>query len=676
MRFNPTALCLTILMLASARTLEAKRPIRFEDLMEFQRLSDPQISPDGRWVAFVVNQQNLENNDSHSHLWLVPFLGGEPKQLTRGNSTESRPRWSPESRSLAFISSRSGSSQVWRIYVEGGEAWQVTKVATGASGVVWSRRGDQMLITSRVFAECTEDACNKEKLDQQENGKVKARLLDELLFRHWDHWRDDRYTHLLVGSADRDEVRDLTPGPTDSPTWSLGGMDGYDISPDGQQVCYTSNRDPNPAASTNNDLFLVGVTGGEARKITTNPGSDTAPRYSPDGRFIAYLSQERGGFESDRNRLMIYARDTGVARELRTGLDISLPSFVWAPNSRTIYFTASERGTSSVFRISLTGQGARRILSGATHGSVQPGPEGRSLVFTRQKLNRAVELYRSRTDGSGIEPLTNFNQDLVAELEMNPGESFETTAPDGATIHGFLLKPPGFDPEKTYPALLLIHGGPQGAWSDSFHYRWNAQMFATRGYVVLMPNPRGSTGYGLKFMEEISGDWGGKCYEDLMAATDALAALPYVDGNRIGAAGGSFGGYMANWIAGHTNRFRTLVSHAGVYDQRSMYGSTEELWFPEWEFRGVPWENPELYEKWSPSNFADRIQTPMLLIHGEHDYRVPLNQALQLFTALKRRGIPSRFLYYPDEGHWVLKPQNSRLWYKTLLDWLDSYLKP
>ena len=448
MRFNPTALCLTILMLASALILEAKRPIRFEDLMKFQRLSSPQISPDGRWVAFVVNEQNLENNDSHSHLWLVPFLGGEPKQLTRGNSSESRPRWSPESRSLAFISSRSGSSQVWRIYVEGGEAWQVTKVATGASGVVWSRRGDQMLITSRVFAECTEDGCNKEKLDQQEHGKVKARLLDELLFRHWDHWRDDRYTHLLVGSADRDEVRDLTPGPTDSPTWSLGGMDGYDISPDGQQVCYTSNRDPNPAASTNNDLFLVGVTGGEARKITTNPGSDTVPRYSPDGRFIAYLSQERGGFESDRNRLMIYARDTGVARELMTGLDISLSSFVWAPNSRTIYFTASERATSSVFRISLTGQGARRILSGATHGSVQPSPEGRRLVFTRQKLNRAVELYRSRTDGSGIEPLTNFNQDLVAELEMNPGESFETTAPDGATIHGFLLKPPGFDPRR------------------------------------------------------------------------------------------------------------------------------------------------------------------------------------------------------------------------------------
>ncbi len=676
MRFNLTALCLTILMLASAGTLEAKRPIRFEDLMKFQRLSSPQISPDGRWVAFVVNEQNLENNDSHSHLWLVPFLGGEPKQLTRGNSSESRPRWSPDSRSLAFISSRSGSSQVWRIHVEGGEAWQVTKVATGASGVVWSRRGDRMLITSRVFAECSEDDCNKEKLDQQENGKVKARLLDELLFRHWDHWRDDRYTHLLVSSADGDEVRDLTPGPTDSPTWSLGGMDGYDISPDGQQVCYTSNRDPNPAASTNNDLFLVGVTGGEARKITTNPGSDTAPRYSPDGRFIAYLSQERGGFESDRNRLMIYPRDTGVARELKTGLDISVSSFVWAPNSRTIYFTASERGTSSVFRISLTGQGAGRILSGATHGSVQPSPEGRSLVFTRQKLNRAAELYRSRTDGSEIKPLTYFNQELVAELEMNPGESFETTAPDGATIHGFLLKPPGFDPEKTYPALLLIHGGPQGAWSDSFHYRWNAQMFATRGYVVLMPNPRGSTGYGLKFMEEISGDWGGKCYEDLMAATDALAALPYVDGDRIGAAGGSFGGFMANWIAGHTNRFRTLVSHAGVYDQRSMYGSTEELWFPEWEFRGVPWENPELYEKWSPSNFADRIQTPMLLIHGEHDYRVPLNQALQLFTALKRRGVPSRFLYYPDEGHWVLKPQNSRLWYKTLLDWLDSYLKP
>ena len=579
MRINRTAPFLALLLLGSAGTVEAKRPIRFEDLMEFQRLSDPQVSPDGRWVAFAVNEQNLENNDSRSHLWLVPFLGGEPKQLTRGKSSESRPRWSPDSRSLAFISSRSGSSEVWRIHVEGGEAWQVTRIATGASGVVWSRRGNRLLITSRVFPECSEEDCNKEKLEQQENGKVKALLLDELLFRHWDHWREGRTTHLLLSSADGKEVWDLTPGPQDSPTWSLGGMDGYDISPDGQEVCTTSNRNPIPAASTNNDLFLVPAGGGEARKITDNPGSDTAPRYSPDGRFIAYLSQERGGFESDRNRLMIYPRDTGVARELKTGFDISVSSFVWAPSSRTIYFTAPERGTSSVFRISLTGQEAERILSGATHGNVRPSPDGRSLVFTRQKLDHPVEIYRSRTDGQEVRPLTNFNQDLVAELEMNPGESFETTAPDGATIHGFLLKPPGFDPEKTYPALLLIHGGPQGAWSDSFHYRWNAQMFATRGYVVLMPNPRGSTGYGLKFMEEISGDWGGKCYEDLMAATDALAALPYVDGDRIGAAGGSFGGYMANWIAGHTDRFRTLVSHAGVYDQRSMYGSTEELWF-------------------------------------------------------------------------------------------------
>ncbi len=676
MRINLTVFSLIALLLALVKPLEAKRPINFRDLMMFKRLSSPQISPDGDWVAFIVGEQDLEKNTSRSHLWLVPFLGGEPKQLTHGNSTDSQPRWLPDGRSLAFISGRSGIAQVWQIQVKGGPAKQLTKIPTGVESFSWLGSNNNILVTSRVFADCNGVDCNKEKLKREKDGMVKAQLLDKLLFRQWDHWRNNRYTHLLLSSAKGNETRDLTPGPIDSPTWSLGGMDGYDISPDGQEVCFASNHDPIVAASTNNDLFLLPVTGRKARKITNNLGSDTAPRYSPDGQFIAYLSQERNGFESDRNRLMVYRRETGIPRELKTKLDISVSSFVWAPNSKKIYFTASERGTSSVFSISLTGKKALRILSGATHGNIQPSPNGKGFTFTRQKLNQPIEIYRSGTDGEEISPLTNFNHDLIANLEMNPGESFEVTTPDNATVHGFLLKPPGFNPEKIYPALLLIHGGPQGAWSDSFHYRWNAQMFATQGYIVLMPNPRGSTGYGLQFMEEISGDWGGKCFKDLMAATDALAALPFVDGSRIGAAGGSFGGYMVNWIAGQTNRFRALVSHAGVYDQRSMYGSTEELWFPEWEFRGVPWENPDLYEKWSPSNFVSRIQTPMLLIHGEHDYRVPLNQTLQLFTALKRREIPSRFLYYPDEGHWILKPQNSRLWYKTLLDWFDSHLKP
>ena len=674
MRPNPRIL-LPIVLLLFLGAAYAKRPIRFDDLIKIKRVSDPQISPDHRWVAFAVSEQDVEDNSSASHLWLAPFLGGEPKQLTRGSGSDSRPRWSPDGRSLAFISTRSGTSQIWRIPVEGGEARQVTDIPTGAGGHVWSRRGNLLLFTSRVFPECKDSKCNEEKLTAKKENKVQASLFDRLLFRHWDHWREGRYTHLWVSSAEGGAARDLTPGAFDSPTWSLGGMDGYDISPDGKEVCFTSNREAMTAVSTNNELYVVPSTGGEPRKISASPGSDTAPRYSPDGGRIAYLSQQRGGFESDRERLMIYDRSTGKTREIKTGLDISPSSFVWAPDGKAVYFTAQVRGRVPIFRLALDTGGAKQIVSGATHGSLRVSADGRTLVFTRQSLNRPSQIFRARADGTQVSELTRLNQTLLEELEMNLAEDFEAVSTDGAAIHGFLLKPPGFDPRKKYPALVMIHGGPQGAWLDSFHYRWNAQMFASRGYVVLLPNPRGSTGYGLAFMEAISGDWGGQCYRDLMAATDALEKLPYVDKSRIGAGGGSFGGYMVNWIAGHTDRFRTLMSHAGVYDHRSMYGSTEELWFPEWEFRGVPWENSELFEKWSPSNHVQRARTPVLIVHGEGDYRVPINQSFQFFTALQRRGVPSRLLYYPDEGHWVLKPQNSRLWYKTVLDWFDRYLK-
>ena len=673
---NWKALGLGILVLLAAAPAEGKRPLRFEDLAKFKRISDPQISPDGRWVAFVVGEQDMESNRNRSHLWLVPFLGGEAKQLTRGQNSDQRPRWSPDSRSLAFVSDRSGESQIWRIPVEGGEAWQVTRSPTGASGVLWSHRGQRLLFTSRVFPECSDEDCNQEKFDASKTRRVKARLLDRLLFRHWDHWREGRYTHLLTTSAAGGPIRDLTPGAFDSPTWSLGGMDGYDISPDGEEVCFTSNRDEMPAASTNNDLYVVAVAGVKPRKITDHPGSDASPRYSPNGSWVAYLSQQRAGFESDRQRLMLYERSTRRTREIQTGMDISLSSFVWSPDSRAIYFTAQERGSLTLYKILLEGGRPAKIVSGGVNGSVRVSPDALTLIFTRQSLNHPVELHRGPADGKKMRALTDFNRTLLEELEMNPGESFAAASADGAPIHGFLLKPPKFDSRKKYPLLLLIHGGPQGAWTDRFHYRWNAQMFASRGYVVVMPNPRGSTGYGLQFMEAISGDWGGKCYEDLMAVADAVAKLPYVDGDRMGAVGGSFGGYMVNWIAAHTDRFKALVSHAGVYDLRSMYGSTEELWFPEWEFGGVPWEKPDLYEKWSPSNFVQRVRTPLLLIHGEKDYRVPINQVFQFFTALQRRGVPSRLLYYPDEGHWVLKPQNSQLWYKTVLDWLDQYLQP
>ena len=533
-----------------------------------------------------------------------------------------------------------------------------------------------MVFSSKVYPDCPDEECNQKRLEEAAKSPVKAQTIDVLLFRHWDEYRAGKYTHLFVVSARGGKPRDLTPGPFDSPTFFLGAPDGYSISPDGTEVCYTSNRTGHPAWTTNNDLYIVSVSGGEVKNITqNNPGSDAAPQYSPDGRYIAYTSQPRDGYEADLFRLRVYERKTGSVKDLTTGFDQWVNSFVWAPDSDTIYFTAPERGNQPIFKTSVSRRSVEKVLEGF-NDEPQVTSDGQSLVVIRSSLTQPAEIYLAPSAGGSPMALTHANDPLLSEFELPAVESVTTKGASGTAIHSLLLKPPGFQQNKKYPAVLLIHGGPQGAWDDAWSYRWNAQMFAAHNYVVIMPNPRGSTGYGQKFIEEISGDWGGACYEDLMSATDYLESLPYVDKARIGAAGASFGGFMIDWIAGHTQRFKALVSHDGVYDQRSMYGETEELWFPEWEFKGVPWKEPSLYEKWSPSNYVQNIRTPMLIIQGELDFRVPTGQAFQLFAALQRQGVPSRLLFFPDEGHWVLKPQNSQLWYKTVLGWLDQYLKP
>ena len=668
----------TLCVLLGGNVANAKRPITFDDLMKMQRISDPQVSPDGRWAAYVQGAVDLEANKVVNHIWLIRIEGGDPKQLTTGDGSDSRPRWSPDGQSIAFISTRGGGkSQVWIIPVQGGEARRITNISTEADGVTWARKSDTLLFTSDVYPECADDACNKKRLEEAEKGKVKARVIDELLFRHWNEWRDGKYTHLFSVSAQGGTPLDLTPGAVDSPTWFLGAPDGYDVSPDGSEVCFTSNRmgGSRVAWSTNNDLFLVSAKGGEAKNITkANPGSDASPQYSPDGRYIAYTSQARDGYESDLVRLRVYDRQTETVKELTAGFDQWVSGFAWAPDSDTIYFTAPESSRQPVFKTSVRQPKVEKILDGM-NDEVAVTADGRSLVLTRASTTQPPEIYRSAVSGGSPLQLTHANDAVLGELDMNPAESVMTKGALGAEIQSLLVKPPAFDPSTKYPALVLVHGGPQSAWDDSWSYRWNAQMFASHGYVVIMTNFHGSTGYGQKFVEQISGDWGGACYQDLMLATDYLENLPYVDKNRIGAAGASFGGYMINWIAGHTHRFKALVSHDGVYDSRSMYGETEEIWFDEWEHRGPPWTRREAYEKTSPSNYVQDIQTPMLIVHGALDFRVPESQAIQLFTSLQRRGIPSRLLYFPDEGHWVLKPQNSQLWYKTVLEWLDKYVK-
>ena len=654
---------------------QSNHPITFDDLMAMGRVADHQISPDGRWVAYVVTRYDKEKNSGNSDIWIVPSTGGEPRQLTHGEKRDNQPRWSRDGKKIAFISSRQEGPQVWIADVSSGEARRHTSISTGADGLIWSSDGRYLAFTSEVYPDCKDDPCNQARTERAESSKVKARIIDRLLFRHWDSWKDGKRSHVFVVAAEGGTPQDITPGDYDAPPFSLGGPLDYDFAPDGKEICFARNTDRMEATSTNLDLWVVSTSGGSAQKITGNPAYDGSPLYSPDGKYLAYRTQRRPGFESDRFELALYDRQAGRSRTISSGLDRSVSSMAWAPDSKSVFFSAEDEGNSSIFRTDIAGEKAVRVVERTSNDDVKVAADGKALVFTRQTISQPVELYRCDADGRNISAITRTNQDVLAKTGLGAVESVRYPGAEGTSIQAWLVKPPQFNPAQKWPAIVLIHGGPQGAWNDAFSYRWNLQMFASRGYVVFAPNPRGSTGFGQEFTDQISGDWGGRVFDDIMKGVEYLAQLPYVDPGRVAAAGASYGGYMINWIQGHSDRFRCLVSHDGVYNAVSMYGATEELWFPEWEFRGTPWENPELYARWSPSSHVKNFRTPMLIVHGELDFRVPVAESLQLFTALQRLNIPSKFLYFPDEGHWVLKPQNSELWYKTVLDWIDRYTK-
>jgi dipeptidyl aminopeptidase/acylaminoacyl peptidase len=643
-------------------------------LLKIARISEPQLSPDGRLVAFTVQRMDLENNTSSKQIYVVPVSGGEPKQITsEGNN--SRPRWSPDSKRIAFVSTRGGSSQIWTMNPDGTGATQVTRLATEADGVIFSPSGKHLVFTSEVYPECADEACNRKKLEEEKASKVKARIYTSLLYRHWNEWKGKRRKHLFVIPVEGGAARDLTPGNRDVPPFSLGGED-YAISPDGKELCFVMNTDPEPALSTNSDLFVVPLDGGEHRRISMNAGADNDPQYSPDGKWLAWRQQVRPGYESDRWRLVVMERATGRSSVLTEGVDRWVTSFTWAPDSSRLFFTIEDRGRTQVHLAPVTGGSTRLILSGASHVSeVQLSGDGKTMIYLENSGSKPNEIYSVASTGGTPTALTKLNASLLSRYKLSKLEEFWVEGAEKAKVHSFLIKPPDFDPKRRYPVLFLIHGGPQGAWGESWTYRWNAQVFAQSGFVVVQPNPRGSTGYGQKFIDEINADWGGRVYEDLMAVVDHVAALPYVAADRMAAAGGSYGGYMVNWILGHTDRFRALVSHAGVFDLRSMAGETEEIWFPLWEFRGMPWDNPEVYERWSPSYFVQNFKTPTLVFHGELDYRVPVGQGLQLFTALQMRKVPSKLVLFPDEGHWITKPQNSVLWYTTFIDWVTEWTR-
>jgi dipeptidyl aminopeptidase/acylaminoacyl peptidase len=676
--------CLAVALLMAAalavRAQEAaKHPITFNDLIQMHRISGAEVSPDGKWVAYTVATPDMDANHNASNIWIVPAAGGEALQMTQSGKDFS-PAWSPDSKTIAFLSARSGESQVYLLSMDGGEAHPLTEISTGVDIVKWSPDGKTIAFTSFVYPDCKDDACDQKKDEEKEKDKMKARVYEQLLYRHWTHWFEGKRSHLFAVAADGSgKPKDLTPGANyDVPPDERGGPEDINFSPDSKEICFTAVTDKVEAISTNGDLFTVPVQGGEIKRITTQKGFDGNPVYSPDGKFIAYHAQMTPGYESDRWRVMLYDRASGEISDLTPTFDRSPQELAWSPDSKTIYFSAENETLQPIYAMEARAGATPKKLLDGYNGHVTVSADGKTLVFTRTSLVMPAEVFTASSDGTNVRQLTHANDAILAHLEMNPPEKFWFKSTDGTRIEAMLIRPPNFDPGKKYPLLNLLHGGPQTMWTDSWSYRWNEQVFIAPGYVGLMVNRRGSTGYGQKFTDEIRNDWGGKAYVDVMKGVDAaLAKYPFIDGTRMAAAGGSYGGFMADWIATHSDRYKAIISHAGVYDQTSMY-ATEELWFNEHDMEGTPWSNPESYHRWSPETYAGdlgQFKTPTLVICGERDFRVPYTQSLEFFNALQRQGVPSKLVVYPDEGHWIQKPQNSRFWYKTFLDWLAEYLK-
>jgi dipeptidyl aminopeptidase/acylaminoacyl peptidase len=728
----------------------AKRPMTFADLMAMKRVSDPQISPSGKWVLFSVTDVSLEKNTKTTHLWVVPLDGSAKEHQVTFGDGELNGRFAPDGKSIALTMKDQIYTMPWDDAAgKVGEPTQVTKVDGGADGAIWSPDSKRLLFVVDVYPECSdvgdwakEDACDAEKQKAADASPVKAQIWDSLLYRHWDHFVGKRRSHVAVVDADGRGLRDLTPrsavGDAETPTFSLGGPLGYAWAPDSHEIAYVTNLEvgfakpgvfPQPGESTNNDIFTLKLdeAGAKATKVSTSPGSDDGPQYSPDGKWLAWRSQARNGYESDKFDLVVMDRGTGGIKDLTTKFDDWIDEFIWSPNSEEIYFASPSQGREPAYSLKLSNGSIASLNENDPNGefsSLQIAPSNKTLIATKMKVDAPSEIIAIHLDqmspkivdysfkskagdrafaANGVPEffyatqLTHSNDVLMSQLEVEGMESFWFAGANGTKVQGFLVKPPNFDPSKKYPVKFLIHGGPQGAWGDAWSYRWNPELFAADGYVVVMVNPRGSTGYGQRFLEEVSGDWGGRPYVDLMKGLDyAEQHYSFIDKDRECALGASYGGFMADWVLTHTNRFKCIVTHDGMYNPQSAFGTTEELWFNEWEFRPLagngpdavveqgkpahPWDfydkpaSEDPFRKWAPMYFIKNARTPTLVVHSQRDMRLDVSEGMQLFTALQLLGVPSRMLYFPDEGHWVLKPQNSQLWNETVSDWCDRWL--
>jgi dipeptidyl aminopeptidase/acylaminoacyl peptidase len=657
---------------------QGQRPMTVDDLITAVRVSDPQVSPDGRSIAYVRTTTDLASGRRNADIYVVSADGATPtRELVVGPQTDSSPRFSPDGQTLAFISTRdAGLAQVYVVPVGGGEAKRVTNVAAGVQPpLAVSPDGRRIAFVSDVYPDCRDDECNRKRGEEEAKSPVQARRVTRLMFRHWNEWRNTRRHHVLVTELATGTTRDMTPGDYDAPPHNYEDA-SLAFSADSRSIAFVSKREgpDREAWSTNSDVWLVPVEGGELRKLTPNPAADDHPLFTKDGKSLLVRGQRRAGFEADRWYLDVYDLQSGARRTVFESPDLSVDEFALSNDGAMVWFTAGDRGRVSLFAIPFAGGTPRKVIEGGSLSSIIGLADG-GVTYLKSRLTSPPDVYRASGDGAERQ-LTAENDGWLRAVAMPSPESAVATGAERPPVQYWLLKPPNFDPSQRYPTIFLIHGGPQSAWNDAWSTRWNPALWAAQGWVIAAPNPRGSTGFGQRFVDEISQDWGGKVMTDIDAVVNAVARLPFVDQSRFGIAGASYGGYAVNWVIGHSNRFKAAVSHDGVFNLESMALATEELWFTEWEFGGPAWSPKarENFERWSPHLHAERMRTPTLVITNELDFRVPVDQGLQLLTALRRNGVPAEGLVFPDEGHWVLKALNSKRWHEAVFGWMNRYL--
>lgn len=673
---RPIVVSLLILLFALSASAQpaAKRALTIADLYDLKNVADPQFSPDGKRIAFTVTEHDMKKGKSNSDIYIMSADGAGLRRLTHRKSADYHPRWSPDGIWLLFVSTRENGAQAWRLPVGGGEAEQLTDFSTGVSDPMWTADGKKIVFFTEVWPECGADSeCNEKLGEDMDDGPVHAHLADDLLYRHWTFYKDGKYFHTLIYDIEKDEYKDLTPGELDAPYFMTGGGNaGLAVSPDGGEICVSSNVDPNHWETTNKDLFLVPTTGGEMKNITDeNEAFDGNPQYSPDGRYIAYITQKVPAYEADLFRLALYDRKAGEKRVLTDEFEYWVNGYHWAPDSKRIYFTAEVQGINPLYKIDIKSGKIEEITDFRTTDSFDISPDGKQVVVARRSIGAPQEIWSANTKGGAKKRLTTFNRKVEDEVDIRPAEEVWIDSPTGRKIHTFVVKPHDFDPNKQYPFILNVHGGPQGMWWDSFRGDW--QVYPGAGYVIAFPNPHGSSGFGQDFTLAISRDWAGKVYDDVMAVADYMADQSYVDEYRMGAMGWSYGGYVMMWMEGHTDRFKAIVSMMGVYNLPAMWGATEELWFPQYDLGGAPWESED-YTKLSPHNYADKFATPCLVITGERDYRVPYTQSLEFFSALQKKGVASRLIVFENDGHWPSWTRSMPLYYNAHLEWFHQYL--